>query len=72
MWVIGIVVCAALMLGSHAAMSTGHGSHSHEPAAAVQPAQTAAERDGGSGRGGAEERATADVRISLLNSRNER
>ncbi len=51
MWVIGIVVCAALMLGSHAAMSTGHGSHSHEPAAAVQPAQTAAERDGAAAEG---------------------
>ncbi len=54
MWVIGIVVCAALMLGGHAVMNTGHGSHSHEPAAAAQSAQTAAERDGAAAEGAPE------------------
>lgn len=54
MWVIGIVVCAALMLGGHAVMNTGHGSHSHEPAAAAQPAHTAAERDGAAAEGAPE------------------
>lgn len=34
MWVIGMLVCAGLLLGGHAFMNTGHGSHSHEGAAA--------------------------------------
>ena len=54
MWVIGIVVCAALMLGGHAVMNTGHGSHSDEPAAAAQPAQPPAERDGAAAEGAPE------------------
>lgn len=58
MWVIGIVVCAALMLGGHAVMNTGHGSHSHEqPDEAAQPAQTAAERDGAAVEGAPEDAA---------------
>ncbi len=71
MWVIGIVVCAGLMLGGHAVMNTGHGSHSHTGAAT--PADAARGRAGwrcGGGRAG--ERAAAGTRISQLKPRNER
>jgi len=44
MWLIGMVVCAALMLAGHAVMNGGHDSRMHEPAAASQPAPTPAER----------------------------
>lgn len=54
MWVIGMVVCAALMLAGHAVMNAGHGSHSHEPAAARQPAPTAAGPDGAAVEGALE------------------
>jgi hypothetical protein len=47
MWLIGMVVCAALMLAGHAAMNAGHGSHSHGGAAAApRPAPTAPAPDG--------------------------
>ncbi len=46
MWMIGIVVCAVLMLAGHAVMNTSHGTRSHESAAAAQPAPTAPARDG--------------------------
>jgi len=44
MWLIGMVVCAALMLAGHAVRNGGHGPRGHEPAAAAQPAPTPAER----------------------------
>ena len=32
MWLVGMVVCATLMLAGPAAMNAGHGSHSHAKA----------------------------------------
>jgi hypothetical protein len=47
MWLIGMVVCAALMLAGHAAVNAGHGPHSHGSAAAAsRPAPTAPAPDG--------------------------
>lgn len=45
MWVIEMVVCMGLMLAGHAFMDSGQGSHSHEQAAARQPAAAATAPD---------------------------
>lgn len=45
MWLIGMVVCV-LMLAGHAVMNTGHGSHSHEGAAAEEQVATPTAPDG--------------------------
>jgi predicted cobalt transporter CbtA len=44
MWVIGIV-CMGLMLMGHAFTQSGHGSHSHDRAAAPNAVATAAAPD---------------------------
>lgn len=53
MWVIGLIVCAALMLAGHSTMNTGHASRSHEPAPA-QSVATEALRDGATVEGAPE------------------
>jgi hypothetical protein len=46
MWVIGMVVCAGLMLVGHAFVASGPGAHAHDAAAVQKPVATATAPDG--------------------------
>lgn len=54
MWLIGLIVCAAVMLAGHSSMDKGHASRSNEPAPAARPVPTEALRDGATAEGAGE------------------